>query len=297
MKSTPKYKEEYFITSCRTAVNILVVVDGRPALPIRAIPLTTDWEVLSPDVCANAFAGDEHSAPNLENMPTYRLLPDGSYESIHPRVWSNLVVPRLEALSDGIKVAGFGKGAAYSEWRVKSIELLPEAAFVWLDDFERAYAAEYGPESLRWKFGQQEYEPSVYDLNYQPSDGPFDGWEGLVMMGFTKASKSVADAENKNYVNSKISQDGKIEVAHQYQSEIMKLDKKRELNENITPLEINNYHKSKLSENQKEEIIYLFRAKRIPIAELARRFSVSRPVIYKILKQDEMLIKAVPMQR
>lgn len=81
-------------------VNVVVQINGRDAIPVRAIPLLTDWEVLSPDVCANAFAGDEDTAQSFEGLPTYRLNSSGEPEAIEARWWANWIVRELAACSE-----------------------------------------------------------------------------------------------------------------------------------------------------------------------------------------------------
>lgn len=165
-------------------MNIVVKIQGREAIPIRAIPLLTDWEVLSPDVCAKAFAGDEVSAQHFENMSTYRLEKDGSYTAIVSRWWANWVVRELDACAERTQADGISDEVGYALWRLESIELLPAGTFVWRDEFEAAYQAEYGPESMRVICSKEAYEADTYDLNFNPVHGPRDDWQAVVIEGF-----------------------------------------------------------------------------------------------------------------
>lgn len=165
-------------------MNIVVKIQGREAIPIRAIPLLTDWEVLSPDVCAKAFAGDEISAQHFENMPTYQLDENGSYAGISSRWWANWVVRELDACAERTQADGISDEVGYALWRSESIELLPAGTFVWRNEFEAAYQAEYGPESMRVICSKEAYEADTYDLNFNPVHGPRDDWQAVVMEGF-----------------------------------------------------------------------------------------------------------------
>ena len=193
-------------------MNIVVKIQGREAIPIRAIPLLTDWEVLSPDVCAKAFAGDEISAQHFENMSTYRLDKGGSYTAISSRWWANWVVRELDECAERTQAAGISDEIGYALWRSESIELLPAGTFVWRDEFENAYQAEYGPESMRVVCSKEAYEADIYDLNFNPSYGPRDDWQAIVMEGFEQlfterdGGEKLRDDEKKRRLNSERSE-------------------------------------------------------------------------------------------
>jgi hypothetical protein len=130
------------------ALRVTIEIKGRQALPVRAIPLLTDWEVLSPDVCANAFAGDECTAQQLEGLPTYRLDESGEPQPVPAREWENYTVRELAACSARITAMGTDHEVGYQQWRSESLGLLPAGVFVWRDEFEIAFLLEYGPESI-----------------------------------------------------------------------------------------------------------------------------------------------------
>ena len=64
-------------------------INGRQALPVRAIPLLTDWRGLSPDQLAQILAGDSDHWPSFDGLTAHRLNPDGSTELIPPRRWAS----------------------------------------------------------------------------------------------------------------------------------------------------------------------------------------------------------------
>ena len=165
-------------------MNVIVTIEGQEAIPVRAIPLLTDWEVLSPDVCANAFAGAEHAWPHLEGLPTFRLNADGRHEAIAPRWWANWIVRALDACSARITAEQASHEVGYQQWRQEALVLLPAGVFVWREAFEAAYQREYGPDSMRVRFSGQAYQADTYDLNFNPEHGPRKDWRELVLEGF-----------------------------------------------------------------------------------------------------------------
>lgn len=176
-------------------MNIIVTIDGKDAIPVRAIPLLTDWEVLSPDVCANAFAGEEETVQNLEGHPTFRLNSDGSHKAIGQRWWANWIVRPLNACSERIAAERISHEVGYQRWRQESLALLPSGVFVWREAFEAAYQQEYGPGSMRVRFSHEPYHAGTFDLNFNPEHGPRNDWRELVMEGFEQfAAAAPSDA-------------------------------------------------------------------------------------------------------
>ena len=83
-------------------MHVTIEINGRQALPVRTIPLLTDWRGLSPDQLAQILAGDSDHWPSFDGLTAYRLHPDGSTEPISPRWWASWVVGKLEATSNTI---------------------------------------------------------------------------------------------------------------------------------------------------------------------------------------------------
>ncbi len=167
-------------------MDVVVHIGGRQAIPVRAIPLLTDWEVLSPDVCANAFAGVESTTPHLEGLATYRLDEAGGPQPIAARWWANWIVRELEACSARITAAQTSHEAGYPQWRRESLGLLPAGVFVWRDEFEPAFLREYGPNSMRARLAGEDYDQAAHRLNFNPQHGPREDWQTLVMEGFER---------------------------------------------------------------------------------------------------------------
>lgn len=173
-------------------MQVTIEINGRQALPVRAIPLLTYWEVLSPDVCANAFAGDECTAQHLEGLPTYRLDDKGEPQPVSALEWANYHVRALDACSARIKATQSDHEVGYQQWRSESLGLLPAGVFVWRDEFESAFLLEYGPESMRARFAGADYGQDCHQLNFDPQYGPRNDWKMLVMEGFESVQSQAA---------------------------------------------------------------------------------------------------------
>lgn len=116
---------------------LTVRINGRDALPVRAIPHITGW-LLSPDEVARQLARsiDEHFA-KLPNTFAYRLK-DGTPAKILPKQW-DVIVAQLEGLEAEIRQRNdkdkSGDNKGYAEWLATSVTKLPAGVFLWLDEF------------------------------------------------------------------------------------------------------------------------------------------------------------------
>lgn len=123
---------------------LLLLIDGREALPVRAIPLVVDWDHFPPDQLADILM---HRLPARHNklgeLLAYHLVA-GKPQRIEPWEWAS-VVADLDAFEVKVRrvIPPDGQGGddeAFQAWRELAITKLPAAAFVWLDDFERELA-------------------------------------------------------------------------------------------------------------------------------------------------------------
>lgn len=125
---------------------LTIWIDGREALPVRAIPYVTGWRY-SPDVVAESLARAT-AAPfeKLRNLVAYHR-PAGRPVQVMPCEWNAVVVqvkgfeaglhelrPDIEATDDHVGIAAWEKGAALK---------LPAGVFVWLDEFLREREADH----------------------------------------------------------------------------------------------------------------------------------------------------------
>lgn len=125
---------------------LTIWIDGREALPVRAIPYVTGWRY-SPDVVAESLARAT-AAPfeKLRSLVAYHR-PASKPLPVMPHEWNAVVVqvkgfeaglhelrPDIEAADDHVGIAAWEKGAALK---------LPAGVFVWLDEFLREREADH----------------------------------------------------------------------------------------------------------------------------------------------------------
>ena len=169
-------------------MHVVTDINGRDALPVRAIPLLTDWRGLTPDGLAQILAGGSDHWPSFDGLTAYRLQTDGSIEAIPPRWWQSWVVRKLNATSDAIKAKQASHETGYQQWRSESLAQLPAGVFVWRDEFETAHTMEYGPEGARARSNPEGFDPSVHILNFNPHPDPAIATLGMVLEGFNRAA-------------------------------------------------------------------------------------------------------------
>ena len=134
-------------------MKIIVWIEGREAIPIRAIPLATNWESLSPDVLAGVLAKSDEHAVSFRGLLAHRC-DEGRVVPIRPAWWENFPCRALDALHEQLRAreaAGtMTREEGYQHWRQASLPLLPPGAFVWRDEFEPRYHARYGSGGRSW---------------------------------------------------------------------------------------------------------------------------------------------------
>lgn len=149
-------------------MNVIVEIDGREALPVRAIPLLTDWKEMSPDAVAKALAGDEHYY-YFDGLCAYRI-EGGATKPIRATWWQGFAVRNLKALSDRIKADQVTHEAGHQKWRKESLAELPAGVFVWKDEYVPMYESRYGPDEMARILGR-ELTPSeiqARELDFDP---------------------------------------------------------------------------------------------------------------------------------
>jgi hypothetical protein len=121
--------------------SLVVEVAGRQALPVRAIPYVSGWN-LSPDEVAKQFARDVSPGfEKLANTDTYHMQYD-SVVKLLPKEWDPYVAA-LQGLERELKEQFTSDDQGYAAWLSRSVAKLPSGVFVWLDeftaDFDRFY--------------------------------------------------------------------------------------------------------------------------------------------------------------
>ena len=165
-------------------MKVIVEISGRQAIPVRAIPLLTDWRGLSPDQLAKILTKDSDHWPSFDGLSAHRLHPDGSTKQIPPRWWASWVVRKLQATSDAIKAKQTSHETGYQQWRRESLAQLPAGVFVWRDEFEAAHAFEYGPEGMRARGNPKGFDSSAHTLDFNPHPDPAIATPQMVLEGF-----------------------------------------------------------------------------------------------------------------
>lgn len=117
-------------------MSIVVSIEGRDAIPVRAIPYVTGWK-LSPDVLATCLAQSSDWPSHPQSMVGHHVMRDGRIAEMLPKEWDG-IVSELQSLSDALHAEEVVEQSSYPEWRKQSISVLPSHCFVWLDTLEAA---------------------------------------------------------------------------------------------------------------------------------------------------------------
>jgi hypothetical protein len=106
---------------------LTIEIDGRTAIPVRALPFVTEGSFAPEDLVGLFYDPESHcDAEFREPVCAYRVAPDGSIAMLSPSKWKR-ARERLLAL---------GPGSPDSH---AHIECLLPGAFVWLDEFKAFY--------------------------------------------------------------------------------------------------------------------------------------------------------------
>lgn len=160
-----------------------VVIDGREAIPIRAIPFVTGGKI-TPDLVASIFAHTDQWESRLKGVAPYHLSGDAKYSPMLPKEWDGIELD-FKLLLKRFKAAQKIDQEHHSIRERDSISMLPPASFVWKDDFEKAFQNAYST---------QNYEilnerPGDRELNFSPYI-PNDLQEA-VMEGFPPREETI----------------------------------------------------------------------------------------------------------
>ena len=172
-------------------MRVLVNFDGREAIPIRAIPLLTDWTRMRPDQIAAALAWDLTHHWQFQGLTAFRI-EDGTMRSIPNTWWNSFPRRELKALQDRISSNQISHETGYQEWREQSLIALPAGVFVWRDEYEPMYYRTVGPSSRIFNVDTGDGVPDPGLLPYvQLQFAPFipdAETQRIVMDGFAGAS-------------------------------------------------------------------------------------------------------------
>jgi hypothetical protein len=218
-------------------VKVIVKIEGREAIPVRAIPLLTDGNTMSADSVVKAFAGNSFYY-KFGNVLTYRI-ENGIATPIEKRWWRDKASVQMEAVEGELKrqqAQGLlSQEKAFAQWETESLQALPPGVFVWKDEFEPRHLSRHSIHNLTMlkreavfrvinqETGEPDYDSSILDpkfdelvmeeaeqqervkLNYNPFI-PDSKTQQLVMEGFMpevidtspKEGATPAPVENDN---------------------------------------------------------------------------------------------------
>ncbi len=123
-------------------MNIIVAIEGREAIPVRAIPFLTNRTVMTPDEVADALAWEGTRWRHYQ-MQSYRI-EDDKVSPIPNAWWQNSACKDLQALADRIRANETTHSTGHREWRSESLNALPAGSFVWRDEYEEIYYRAFG---------------------------------------------------------------------------------------------------------------------------------------------------------
>lgn len=120
------------------ARTLLIDINGREALPVRAIPFVTGW-IVTPDRLVEALSESEQMCPRLAHgLRAHKFDQDCTLTLVLPKEWDGFSAA-LTQLEDELKAAYADDESGYAVWRSRAAFVLPAGVFVWRDEFEAAF--------------------------------------------------------------------------------------------------------------------------------------------------------------
>ncbi len=121
-------------------MRVVVEIAGRRAIPVRALPFLSQWRKWTPDVLVSVFAGTASAAHAIYGrLFTFRVV-EGELRPVEQDWWESFTTSQLAALEERLRLSVRETELGYDEWRVEAIRLLPEAVYVWQDEFSEFHA-------------------------------------------------------------------------------------------------------------------------------------------------------------
>lgn len=188
-------------------MNVIIKIEGREAIPVRAIPLLTDWKTVTPDILAAVLSGDEHFFC-FTDMQAYRVF---NGDAVTRRWWGNYVSEPLQALGDEIRATETTHKTGKEQWKCESLGKLPAGVYVWRDEFARAHQRHYGRTTLPLDVEDKDVQLSDAEsaklaakhqeriaLDYAPFLN--DELRALVMEGFLPGAEPITMSERDTVI-------------------------------------------------------------------------------------------------
>lgn len=178
------------VTEEPDTVTVTVLVDGRAAIPVRAIPLFTRWR-MSPDELAAQLARSRPTA-KLRNTHAYHLV-NAKPVRVHAAEWEP-VVCGFAALESRIRrerpyeQSPQDDHEGLDEWIRESVVSLPEGVFVWRDEFVRDFVSDchrlMSSEEIELLRRKAAVNETHYLLSYAPMELGQGRMHAVVFEGF-----------------------------------------------------------------------------------------------------------------
>lgn len=125
-------------------MNVVVLINGREAIPVRAILRIADSTV-SADILVRGLLCTKDDNP-FHKLSAYELLEYERSRKVAAVEWRPVAV-KLHALSDTLHRRELKGELTYveatDEWKRESVKRLPRGVFVWKDEFSREHFARY----------------------------------------------------------------------------------------------------------------------------------------------------------
>ena len=171
-------------------MNVVVLINGREAIPVRAIPYVTGrW--MSPDVVAKSLAYTD-SMYRFEGIYAYQLLADGGCSQVLPGDW-DVVDDLLQGLDSSLNARSDDRKLTRPIWLTESTKQLPAGVFLWRDEFEQAFHRSYSPP----RFSLLDERPGDLTLRFSPLISPPE-MRGVVMEGFEDSAEDLLVGKIRN---------------------------------------------------------------------------------------------------
>jgi len=140
--------------------HLTVEIEGRKALPVRAIPYVTGWGVGE----LVQYLSRKVGAPfeRLQEVYAYHLI-SGQPVKYLPREWESIKT-NLDALSAELHEKFKNDDQGYAAWCSEAVKILPEGVFVWVDEFEKDCSVNLSPKRILFNNERD----GDRELNYTP---------------------------------------------------------------------------------------------------------------------------------
>lgn len=179
--------------------SVVFPIDGREAIPVRAIPYMADTTV-SADILVRGLLCADH-ANSLHGLSAYKRLSHGALK-ISAVEWRRIAT-KLQALSDGLdrqeKNGELTHAEVTDQWKRKSVELLPAGVFLWKDEFQSAHFKSFRRQSNEEL--AQSYRDGIemgrelvsapedsYTAELMVAQGAPENWREMVQAGMDEAA-------------------------------------------------------------------------------------------------------------